>query len=236
MGRVGALCSTGLHPPALPTVREQPIEETALGPMSQHTTPTFGEDREIKATLSQIQAKDIVPTDAGAHCINCLPIRQSLCILHRGDQREPPGCFGGLSSAGKRILKILIRIHSSSLITHLEKNGAFGQDGMRDARGLFGNGGERFWVHGQWLSPACLFALIPLQSLIFFLGSSGRMHQHYLRGALPFTPKTASLRTGLFKGRVLSRHPLAGGFSPATELLAAYRAAAAAARLSTMIL
>jgi len=51
--RIGALLASRLDPSPFPKVREQEIEQTALGSIGQQATPKFGEHREVKASVSE---------------------------------------------------------------------------------------------------------------------------------------------------------------------------------------
>src|SRR5262249_15173507 len=97
-----------LDPATLAAKIQEPVERAALRSLSQQTAPELGEHREVKPGISQLQAEDIFPINVGAHGVRCLPISQSLRILHESHQSQPPRSLGWLATDGKQISKIFI--------------------------------------------------------------------------------------------------------------------------------
>src|SRR6266849_3046105 len=73
---VGSLLASYLDPSALPTLLQQQIEEATFCSIDQQSVPKFGEHREVKAEVGQVQAYRVFPIDACAHGISGLSVGQ----------------------------------------------------------------------------------------------------------------------------------------------------------------
>jgi hypothetical protein len=65
-----------------------------------------------------LQGERILPIDAAAHRIRCLPITESFGILHDQDQRQPPGGLGRLTPGRKQGRELLVLVEDAELIAH----------------------------------------------------------------------------------------------------------------------
>src|SRR5215472_3816961 len=152
-----------LPPATLPTLLQPEIAQATLRSVRQEPTAKFAEHGAIKAAIGQLQAKYILPIDAGAHGIGRLPIGESLSVLHDGDQGQPPWGLGWLPTAQKELGKIVILVQRCEFISHLHPHVALGQDCMRDADGFFWESWDWLGMHGHGLPPCFSDALVLLQ-------------------------------------------------------------------------
>ena len=79
----------------------------------------------IKAGVGQFQAQRVLPVDAGQHGMNGLPVGEVLEELEDSDQREFPGCNGGLAGVGEERCEILIGVDRAELVTQSGDGVAF---------------------------------------------------------------------------------------------------------------
>ena len=99
----------------------------------------------VKAGVSQFQAERVLPIDTGQHGMNGLPVGEVLEELEDGDQREFPGCDGGLAGGGEERCEILIGVDRTEPVTQSGDGVAFGQDGTDDSGGVSRDGWDFLW-------------------------------------------------------------------------------------------
>ena len=75
-----------------------------------------------------------------------LAVGEPLDVLEDGGHGEPSGGGGGLSAGGEQLGELVVAVEGSEFIGDAEAKGAFGEGGMGDALGLFGDR-----MSGQWV-------------------------------------------------------------------------------------
>lgn len=113
MGGIGALLATGFEPAPLLTHLQEPIQQQGLRALIHQTHPKFGQQREVKAWISQFQPQAVFPINTLAHGIGGLAVREILPILQHRDHCQSPGRIGGLPFHWVEHLKLLVLIQFS---------------------------------------------------------------------------------------------------------------------------
>src|SRR5262245_42055091 len=100
VGRVGALSPPGREEPrALATV-QQPLEQQPLRAACEQARAELAEHRGVNARVSQLEAEQVLPVDAGADGLRRRAVGEVLAELQDGDQGQPAGREGGLPLRG----------------------------------------------------------------------------------------------------------------------------------------
>src|SRR5882762_3102402 len=116
------------------------IKELHFVATSEQASTKFGEDRKVKARITQFEGKGILPINALLNGFSSLSIRQALDELEDANQSEPPWGFCWLTTCGKQGGKGLVLINDAQLIPDLHVQGSFGIDCPSKTSGFFGNG------------------------------------------------------------------------------------------------
>ena len=119
----------------------------------------FAEHRVIKAGVGQFQAQRVLPVDAGQDGMNGLTVGEILKELKDGDQREFPGCDGGLAGGGEEGGEILVGVDRAELVTESGDGVAFWENGTDDSGGVSWDGWNFLWFdHRSFLRFSTDFA------------------------------------------------------------------------------
>src|SRR4051794_1034031 len=106
----------------------------------------LAQDREVKSRVGQLQAQGVLPVDAAADGVGGLAVGEALDVLEDGSDGEPSRRGGRLSAGGEQLGELVVAVERSEFIGDAEAKGAFGEGGLGDALGLFGDGKRRLWA------------------------------------------------------------------------------------------
>lgn len=76
MRGVASLAAARFEEPALSGHGENGIENAALSSVGQQSRAELTQDRVVKAEVSELQAEQVGPVDAGAGCVGSLSVGQ----------------------------------------------------------------------------------------------------------------------------------------------------------------
>src|SRR5262249_9090718 len=149
---------------------------------SHQAGPKLTQNRVIEARISQFQAEGIFPIQATAHRISCLPVGEILHKLENRHQSKAPGGVSWLSAIGKQILKELILIDGSQIVTKVDIQIAFREDRTHDSNHFLWDIGDllRFQAH-HW-PPALLLRITTTFPVLYpKLWLFGFRHQYHIK-------------------------------------------------------
>jgi len=145
MRRVSALPPARLDQALGTQVRQQRLEQQRFRSTGDQAAPELREDRGVEAGVGQPQAEEIFPAQAVAHRVSGLAVGEAFGELHDGHQGEVRGRFGRLTILREERNERRITVDGAEGIAHAQVGVAFGESGVGDTGGLFGN--ARF---GRW--------------------------------------------------------------------------------------
>jgi hypothetical protein len=139
MGRVGALSTPLVDQSELPELVQQRIQELPFGLAVDQAGAEFAEHRVVEAGIGQLQGQGALPVDTAAHGVGGLAVGQTLDVLEDGDQSQPCRRSGRLASGGEQLGELIVTVEATELVSDAEAESAFGEGGVGDAVGLFGD-------------------------------------------------------------------------------------------------
>ena len=153
VGCVGTLPAAHLEQAELPTAHEQLLEQALLSTALDQPGAELAQHRGIKARIGQLEAKQVLPIDPGAHRLGGLSIGQVFAELQQGDQGQPPRREPGLAALREEVGEVRVGEDGAEFIAQLEERIALAEGGSRDARGLRGHGLDRAGLKGHGRPP-----------------------------------------------------------------------------------
>ena len=146
MGRVGALPAPLADQAEFAASFQEGVEELLFGLAVDQAGAELAEHGVVEAGIGQFQGEGVLPVDAAADGVGGLAIGEALDVLEDGGQGEPCGRGGGLSAGGEELGELVVAVERPEFIGDAEAKGAFGEGGVGDALGLFGDRSSRLWA------------------------------------------------------------------------------------------
>ncbi len=146
MSRVGALPAPCADQAEFAASFQEGVEELQFGLAVDQAGAELAEHGVVEAGIGQFQGEGVLPVDAAADGIGGLAVGEALDVLEDGGHGEPCGGGGRLSAGGEQLGELVVAVEATELIGDAEAKGAFGEGGMGDALGLFGDRVSRLWA------------------------------------------------------------------------------------------
>src|SRR4051812_11681269 len=146
MSRVGALPAPLADQSEFPASFQEGVQELLFGLTVDQATAELAEHGVVEAGIGQLQGEGVLPVDATADGVGGLAVGEALDVLEDGGGGEPCGEGGGLSAGGKQLGELLVAVERTEFIGDAEAKRAFGEGGVGDALGLFGDRMSRLWA------------------------------------------------------------------------------------------
>ena len=146
MGRVGALPAPLADQAEFPASFQEGVQELLFGLAVDQAGAELAEHGVVEAGIGQFQGQGVLPVDAAADGVGGLAIGEALDVLEDGGQGEPCGRGGRLSAGGEQVGELVVAVERSEFVGDAEAEGAFGEGGVGDALGLFGDRERRLGV------------------------------------------------------------------------------------------
>ena len=128
------------------TAAREGVEELLFGLAVDQAGAELAEHGVVEAGIGPFQGERVLPVDAAADGVGGLAIGESLDVLEDGDQSQPCRRSRRLSAGGEDLGELVVAVEATELVGNAEAKGAFGEGGMGDAPGLFGDRGGRLWA------------------------------------------------------------------------------------------
>jgi len=139
VGGVRALPAAGLEQASGLAGVEQLVQEPLLGAAGQQARAELAQHRVVEAGVGQLEPKQVLPVDAGAHRLRGLPVGQVLAELQQGDQRQAPGRQARLAEPGEEVGEVGVGEDGAELVAELEERIALAEGRARNACRLLGH-------------------------------------------------------------------------------------------------
>ena len=152
VGAVGALLAARLDQAAGLEALEHRVQQQVLRLAGDEAGAELGQHAEVEAGVGQLEPERILPVDPGAHGVGRLPVAEVLEELEDRDQGQPPWGESGLAPAGIEPPEILVLVEGAELVAQPHDDGALGEGGAGDARGLGRDLTDRVPDEGSWIT------------------------------------------------------------------------------------
>ena len=129
---------------------QEGVQELLFGLAVDQAGAELAEHGVVEAGIGQFQAQGVLPVDAAADGVGGLAVGEALDVLEDGGHGEPCGRGGGLSAGGEQLGELVVAVERPEFIGDAEAEGAFGEGGVGDALGLFGDRMSRLWAGVTW--------------------------------------------------------------------------------------
>ena len=126
--------------------REDGINDLPLGVMLHKAAAKLAQDGVVKTALSEFQAEQVFPVNAGAYRISSLSVGQAFPELEQRDECQTNRRCCRLTLCGKAVSEVGIRKEHCQLIVHPHHEVAVGEDGTSNARGVLRNAIDGLWL------------------------------------------------------------------------------------------
>jgi len=100
----------------------------------------------VEAGIGQFQGEGVFPVDAAADGVGGLAIGEALDVLEDGGQGQPRRRSSRLPAGGEQLSELVVAVEATELVGDAEAEGPFGEGGLCDASGLFGDRDSRLWA------------------------------------------------------------------------------------------
>jgi hypothetical protein len=108
VGRVTTLSASSFQQSSVLSECDDGIEDTPLGAVEHQAATKLAQDGVMNAEVGEFQAEQVLPVDARANRIGCLPVGQAFLKLEQRHQSEPYWRLGGLTLNGKDIGEVRV--------------------------------------------------------------------------------------------------------------------------------